>query len=193
MGLWLVQECKRTWARQGENLTYDELTRLAAEARPFLAVIDPDDSNFLHPDDMPAHIQAYCQRTRQPIPQTKGEIVRVVLESIALKYRWVLERLEDVTGTCLEPLHIIGGGIKNHLLNQFAADATGCTVITGPDEATAIGNILMQAIALGHLSTLDKARSIVRHSFEQVIFEPGGRDAWDEAFARLLDLLGGTE
>jgi rhamnulokinase len=193
MGLWLVQECKRTWGRQGENLTYDELTRLAAEARPFLAVIDPDDSNFLHPDDMPAHIQAYCQRTRQPIPQTKGEIVRVVLESIALKYRWVLERLEDVTGTCLEPLHIIGGGIKNHLLNQFAADATGCTVITGPDEATAIGNILMQAIALGHLSTLDKARSIVRHSFEQVIFEPGGRDAWDEAFARLLDLLGGTE
>ena len=193
MGLWLVQECKRTWARQGENLTYDELTRLAAEARPFLAVIDPDDSNFLHPDDMPAHIQAYCQRTRQPIPQTNGEIVRVVLESIALKYRWVLERLEDVTGTRLEPLHIIGGGIKNHLLNQFAADATGCTVITGPDEATAIGNILMQAIALGHLSTLDKARSIVRHSFEQVIFEPGGRDAWDEAFARLLDLLGGGE
>lgn len=193
MGLWLVQECKRTWARQGENLTYDELTRLAAEARPFLAVIDTDDSNFLHPDDMPAHIQAYCQQTGQHVPHTKGEIVRVVLESIALKYRWVLERLEDVTGTRLEPLHIIGGGIKNHLLNQFAADATGCTVITGPDEATAIGNILMQAIALGHLSTLDKARSIVRHSFEQVIFEPGGRDAWDEAFARLLDLLGGGE
>ena len=136
---------------QGDDLSYDEITRLASEAKPFLAVLDPDDNNFLHRGDMPDRIRKYCKDTNQAVPQTKGEIIRVALEGIALKYRWVLERLEELSGKRLDPIHIIGGGTKNRLLNQFAADCTGRDVITGPVEATAIGNVLMQAIALGHL------------------------------------------
>lgn len=189
MGLWLVQECKRTWALHGEELSYDKITRLAAEARPFLAAIDPDDGAFLHPGDMPARIQAYCQRTGQAVPQTKGEIVRTALESIALKYRWVLERLEDVVGRRLEPVHIIGGGTQNRMLSQLAADSLKRAVICGPVEATAIGNILLQAIALGHLGSLDQARAVVRNSYAPVIYEPTSQDGWEEAYARLLGLL----
>jgi rhamnulokinase len=189
MGLWLVQECRRTWALHGEELSYEEITRLAAAVRPFQAVIDPDDSAFLHPGDMPGRIQDFCRRTNQPVPQTKGEIARVALESIALKYRWVLERLEEVTSTRLEPIHIIGGGTQNHLLNQLTADATGRRVVCGPVEATAIGNILVQAIALGHLGSLEEARTLVRSSFNPKTFHPGHRDGWDEAYGKLLSLL----
>ncbi|RPI25172.1 MAG: rhamnulokinase, partial [Chloroflexota bacterium] len=136
MGLWLVQECKRAWSRAGEDLSYDEITRLAAEAKPFTAVIDPDDSSFLHPGDMPARIRAYCQKTGQRVPETKGEIVRTALESLALKYRRALSCLEDLVGVRLEPVHIIGGGTQNGLLNQLSADALGRSVIAGPVEAT---------------------------------------------------------
>jgi len=189
MGLWLVQECKRTWAHAGENLSYDEITHLAAEARPFLAVIDPDDSSFLHPGDMPARIQAFCQRTGQAVPQTKGEIVRVTLESIALKYRLVLEQLEDLTGMRLEPVHIIGGGTKNRLLSQFTADCIRRTCITGPVEATAIGNILMQAIGLGHLDGLPKGRALVRASFAPEVFKTTDNAGWDEAYVNLQKVM----
>src|SRR5690349_5938428 len=160
MGLWLVQECKRTWVHLGEDLSYDEITRLASEARPFLAVIDPDDNNFLHPGNMPERIQKYCADTNQTVPQTKGEIIRVALEGIALKYRWVLERLEELTGKHLDPVHIIGGGTKNRLLNQLTADGTCRTVIAGPVEATAIGNLLMQAIGLKDLASLEEVRQV---------------------------------
>jgi rhamnulokinase len=188
-GLWLVQECRRNWARQGEALSYDELTRLAAEARPFLAVIDPDEDAFLHPGDLPARLQDYCRQTSQPVPQTKGEIVRVALESIALKYRWVLERLEELLGRHLEPVHIIGGGTRNRLLNQFTADATGRTVVTGPVEATAVGNVLMQAIALGHLTSLEEGRAVVRNTFAPEVYQPAAQDPWDAQYTRLLKLL----
>jgi rhamnulokinase len=189
IGLWLVQECRRSWASAGEVLTYDEITQLAAVARPFLAVIDPDDATFLHPGDMPERIREFCQASGQSIPQTKGEIVRVALESIALKYRLTLERLEELTGYRLEPLHIIGGGIKNRLLSQFTSDATGRTVIAGPIEATAIGNTLIQAITSGQLGSLDEARSIVRHSFSPQIFQPAPSAPWDEAYERLLEVM----
>ena len=188
-GLWLVQECRRNWARQGEALSYDELTRLAAEARPFLAVIDPDEDAFLHPGDLPARLQDYCRQTSQPVPQTKGEIVRVALESIALKYRWVLERLEELLGRHLEPVHIIGGGTRNRLLNQFTADATGRTVVTGPVEATAVGNVLMQAIALGHLTSLEEGRAVVRNTFAPEVYQPAAQELWDAQYTRLLKLL----
>ena len=171
-GLWLVQECRRTWQHQGEDLTYDEITQLASTAKPFLAVIDPDDSVFLHPGNMPERIQKYCADTNQAIPQTKGEIVRVVLECMALKYRWVLERLEELSGKHHDPIHIIGGGTKNRLLNQFTADCTQRKVIAGPVEATAIGNILMQAIALGHLASLTEARALIRSSFAPEVYGP---------------------
>jgi rhamnulokinase len=189
LGLWLVQECRRTWQHEGDDLTYDEITRLASDAKPFMAVIDPDKNNFLHAGDMPDRIRKCCMDTNQSVPQTKGEIIRVALESIALKYRWVLERLDELTGKHLDPIHIIGGGTKNRLLNQFTADSTGRTVITGPVEATAIGNVLMQAIALGHLDTLDDARAIVRASFIPETYLPASQDGWDEAYAKLILLL----
>jgi rhamnulokinase len=181
MGLWLVQECHREW-----NMSYDELTKLAAEATPFLAVIDLDDASFLHPGNMPEKICAFCAKTQQAIPQTKGEIIRVTLESLALKYRFALERLETLTGKRLTPLHIIGGGTKNKLLNQLTANSTGRTVMTGPIEATAIGNILMQAIALGHIANLSEARAVVRKSFSPDIYQPEQRAGWDEAYEKLL-------
>ncbi len=189
MGLWLVQECRREWSRQGEEISFDALTQLAAESEAFLSVIDPDDGLFLAPGDMPSRIQKYCVDTNQRVPQTKGQIIRVVLESIALKYRLVLERLEELSGKHLEPLHIIGGGTRNKLLNQFTADSTGRTVITGPVEATAIGNILMQAIGMKHISSLAEAREVVRISFEPEIFEPRLNSAWDEAYARLKKVV----
>jgi rhamnulokinase len=183
MGLWLVQECKREW-----GLAYDELTLMAAEAKPFMAVIDPDDSMFLHPGNMPEKIRKFCADANQSIPQTQGEIVRVVLESLALKYRLTLERLEELTGKHLSPLHIFGGGTKNRLLNQFSANATGRTVVTGPVEATAIGNILMQAITLGEIDSLGAARQLVRRSFEIVEYHPEKSDGWEQAFEKLKAL-----
>jgi rhamnulokinase len=172
LGLWLVQECRREWSRHGEEISYDEMTRLAAESEPFQAIVDPDFNGFLHPGDMPSRIQKYCADTKQVVPQTKGQIVRVALEGIALKYRLVLERLEELIEQRLDPIHIIGGGTKNRLLNQFTADATCRTVVTGPVEATAIGNILMQAIGLKHLGSLAEAREVVRTSFTPEVYEP---------------------
>ena len=189
MGLWLVQECRREWRRQGEEMSFDALTQDAAESEAFLSVIDPDDAQFLHPGDMPSRIQKFCADTNQKVPETKGQIIRVALESIALKYRLVLERLEELSGKHLDPLHIIGGGTKNKLLNQFTADSTGRTVITGPVEATAIGNILMQAIGMKHLSSLAEAREVVRVSFESEIYEPKQTAGWDEVYARLQKVM----
>jgi rhamnulokinase len=189
MGLWLVQECRREWMRQGEEISFDALTQLAAESEAFLSVVDPDFDEFLHLGDMPSRIQKFCADTNQRVPQTRGEIVRVALESIALKYRLVLERLEELTGKHLDPIHVIGGGTRNHLLNQFTADSTGRTVITGPVEATAIGNILMQAIGLQHLGSLADAREVVRASFEPELYQPDQTADWDEAFSRLQRLM----
>lgn len=188
-GLWLVQECRRHWAHTGNEVPYEELTQMAAQAKSFCAVIDVDDADFLKPGDMPARLRAYCERTRQTVPQSKGDIVRCVLESIALKYRLVLERLEEMIGHKLEPIHIVGGGTKNRLLNQFTADATNRHVVTGPAEATAIGNLMMQAIALGHIDSLADARAIIAQSFETSTFEPQDRAGWDEAYARLQSLI----
>ncbi len=189
MGLWLVQECRREWMRQGEEMSFDALTQLAAESEAFLSVIDPDDDVFLHPGDMPVRIQKFCANTNQRVPQTKGEILRVALESIALKYRLVLDRLEELIGKHLDPIHIIGGGTKNKLLNQFTANSTDRVVITGPVEATAIGNILMQAIGMKHLGSLADAREVVRASFEPEVYEPNRKSDWDEAYSRLQKVM----
>jgi rhamnulokinase len=189
MGLWLVQECRRTWARAGEELSYAEITRLAAEAEPFHSIIDVDAADFFQPGDMPARIQKYCERAQQPVPETKGAIVRCALESLALKYRWVLDRLEEMLGYHLEPIHIIGGGTQNRLLNQLTADATNRSMVAGPIEATAIGNVLLQAIALGHLKSLSEARAVVRHSFKPATYEPQPSDRWDAAYEKLQKLM----
>jgi len=188
-GLWLMQECRRTWVAQGEEHSYDELTHNASQAAPFVSLIDPDYSEFAKPGDMPSRIQMYCKRTGQPVPESKAAIVRCLLESLALKYRLVLERLESMVGERLEPLHIVGGGTKNRLLSQFTADATGRQVIAGPVEATAIGNILMQAIALKHISSLAEGRQIVAHSFDLEIYQPRNRSQWDDVYQRFIQLI----
>ena len=190
-GLWLVQACRHTWAVQGEEFSYDELTQMASQAAPFFALVDPDYSEFSKPGDMPSRLQAYCKQRGQSVPASKGEIVRCALESLALKYRLVLEQLESMVGTRLQPLHIVGGGSKNRLLNQLTADATGRQVIAGPSEATAIGNILMQAIALGEINSLAEGRQVVTHSFNLETYEPRNHSQWDEAYQRFLNLVEG--
>ncbi len=190
-GLWLVQECRRIWAQQGITLDYSTLTGMAAQAPAFGPLIVPGDPRFLAPADMPAEIQAFCRESGQPVPQTKGEIVRTVLESLALEYRRVAGQIDRLTGRAHPVLHIIGGGTKNTLLNQLAADATGRTVITGPVEATAVGNALVQAIALGEIGSLAEGREIVRRSFEVETYEPRDSAAWDEAYARYRKLVAG--
>jgi sugar (pentulose or hexulose) kinase len=191
-GLWLVQECRSAWAREGTDLSYDDLTQMAAQADPLQAIVDPDHSDFLRPGDMPDRIRTFCQRTDQPVPVRQGAVVRCALESIALKYRWVLDRLEEMLGYQLEPLHIVGGGTKNRLLSQMAANATGHRVVSGPAEATATGNVLMQAMALGHIASVAEGREVVRDSFDLEVFEPGDGNPWDEAYDRLLSLMGKT-
>ena len=165
-----------------------ELTDLAAAAPPFAAVIDPDDAIFLPPGDMESRIIEFCERTGQTPPAGKGGFIRVALESLALKYRRVVEILEELTGRSIEVVHIVGGGTQNKLLNQFAADATGRRVVTGPIEATAIGNILMQMLAVGQINSLSEGREIVRRSFPVETYEPQEDQVWADAYERFLAL-----
>jgi rhamnulokinase len=189
-GLWLVQESRRHWARDGEADSYDRLTELAAAAPAFRSLVDVDDPSFAAPGDMPSRIQAYCRQSSQPAPETKGEVVRAALDSLALKYRYVLAQAESILGRRLEPLHVVGGGARNRLLCQLAADATGRAVVAGPVEATAAGNVLMQAISRGHLRSLAEAREVVRRSFEIATYEPRPSPAVEDAYARLVRLVG---
>jgi rhamnulokinase len=175
-GLWLLQECRRAWAAEGTEYSYEQLTRMAAEARPFAATIDPD--AFLEPGDMPRKIAEHCRKRGQNPPLTHAEFARTILESLAIRYRQVLESLEKLAGRKIEVIHIVGGGSRNAVLNQMVADSTGRVVIAGPSEATAIGNILVQAIGAGELGGLADVRAVVRHSFAPVAFEPAGSGGW---------------
>ncbi len=188
MGLWLVQECRRAWAGPGEEHTYAELTALAEQAPAFASLVVASDARWLAPGGMPARIQAYCRETGQAMPATKGAMVRCVFESLALEYRWVAERLEGLTGRSFTTIHIIGGGAYNTLLNTFTADATGRTVVAGPIEATALGNILVQAMAGGHVASLAEGRALVRQSFPVAAFTPHSTEAWEAAYHRYLRL-----
>ncbi|HNS20664.1 MAG TPA: rhamnulokinase family protein [Sedimentisphaerales bacterium] len=188
MGLWLVQECKRQWQRDGQDLSYGELTRMAAQAKPFFGYVNCDNSDFLAPGDMPSRINQCLAETGQQPTQDKGQMVRLVLESLALKYRSVLGAIEDITGKSIDVLHIVGGGIQNELLCQFTADAIGRKVVTGPIEATASGNVLMQAKAVGQLKSIDEARQVVRNSFEMKEYKPQNRDLWDRQYKTFVRL-----
>ena len=188
MGMWLLQECRRQWAKAGKNYSYDELTNLAAQAPGLKSFVYVGDNRFLPPGDMVERIQSFCRETQQLVPQSHAEIVRCILESLSLEYRWTTEKLRELSGKGLAVIHNIGGGSRNRLLNQFTADATGCPVIAGPVEATAIGNVLMQAIGLGHLSSLSGGRALVRRSFGVTSYEPRISPAWDEAYSRYLTL-----
>ena len=181
-GLWLLQECRKAWTLEGREYSYEHLTRLAAEARPFSAAIDPD--AFLEPGGMPEKIAAWCRSKGQAPPATDGEFARAILESLALRYRNVVENLEALAGRKIEVIHIVGGGSRNALLNQFVADCTGRRVVAGPSEATAIGNILVQAMGAGELANLDEARAVVRHSFELTTVDPHPSAEWEQAYQR---------
>jgi rhamnulokinase len=189
VGLWIVQECKRDWEKRGQEFDYATLTRLAEEAEPFVSLINPADARFVSPDDMPAKIVAFCGETGQQAPETPGEFVRCALESLALFYRVTLRQLEGIIGKKIERLNIVGGGSQNQLLNQFAANALQIPVIAGPTECTALGNVLVQAIALGHVASLAAGREIVRNSFEVKPFMPQLRAEWDAAFVEFDKLL----
>ena len=189
LGLWLVQEAKRTWAARGEPYSYAELTALASAARPLQSLIDPDDPLFFDPGDMAARVVAYCARTGQPLPNTVGEIVRCMLDSLALKYRWVIENIEQILGHRLEPIYILGGGAQNGLLNQNTANALNRRVVAGPVEATAVGNLAVQMIAAGALANRREARAVIAASVETTTYEPVDSAAWDAAYARLKALM----
>ncbi|MGQ9580250.1 MAG: rhamnulokinase, partial [Armatimonadota bacterium] len=189
MGLWIVQECRRTWSENGEEITYADLTAMAAECPGFRSLINPDDPLFLPPGDMPGRVQNFCKNTNQPVPESKGEIVRCVLDSLALRYRATIEDLDEVLGHRHEPIHIVGGGTQNKLLSQLTADVTGRTVVAGPVEATATGNVLVQAMGRSFVESLDEVRQIVRDSFELETYHPRQVPGIDEAYARFKDLV----
>jgi rhamnulokinase len=189
VGLWIVQECRRQWTKEGKKYDFAALEQLAAAAPPFVSLINADDPRFLSPDNMPKKIAEFCQETGQPVPANHAAYMRCIYESLALFYRVVLRRIERLTGKKIGQLHIVGGGSKDATLNQFAANALKIPVIAGPTECTATGNMLVQAIALGHVPSHAAAREIVRNSFEMKTFTPQNSAQWDAAAARFEKLL----
>ena len=188
VGLWIVQECRRAWQKEGHEYSYDDLARLASEAPPLKALIHPGDSRFYKPDQMPQKIADYCAETNQYVPKSPGEVIRCVYESLALLYRGTLQQIQEISGSKISRLHIVGGGSKSDLLNQMAANATQIPVQAGPVEATAIGNILIQALALGHLKSADELREVVRLSFPGKTYEPEQHEAWEQAWNKFKEL-----
>ena len=190
-GLWVEQESKRQWEREGEKISFAELATMAAEAEPLRCFIDPDDQRFATPGNIPKRIADYCRETGQFVPQTKGEIVRCILESLAMRYRYTVECIDEMCGERIPAINIVGGGTKEEQLSQFAATACGRPVYAGPVEATAIGNIAAQAIALGAIKDIWEAREIIANSFEIKEYQPevDKMAAWDEAYGRFLKLI----
>ena len=188
-GLWLLQECQRRWQREGKAYTWPDLVALAEQAAPFRSLVDPDAPEFVNPGDMPKAIREYCRRNRQAEPESDGELVRCCLESLALKHRWVLAALEELTDRRLDTIRIVGGGSQNELFCQLTADACQRTVVAGPVEATALGNILVQALAGGYVPDIAAGRRGVAASEEQEIFEPRDSDDWDVVITRFDELL----
>jgi rhamnulokinase len=187
VGLWIIQECRRYWAEREQGLDYEVMTHLAGAAQPFQSLINPADPRFLAPGDMPQKVAVFCKETGQIVPRKPGDIIRCVLESLALYYRRTLREIERLTGRKIEKLYVVGGGTKNTLLNHFTANALQIPLVIGPTEATAIGNILVQAIALGQLKSLQEARDVVQESCSCEIIQPHAA-AWDAAYARLNQL-----
>lgn len=189
MGLWLIQESRRQWEKEGKNYTFSELEAMAEGTEPFKSFIDTEDEFFMAPGDMPERIRNYCRGTRQAVPETVGEILCCIYQSLVLKYRQTIEYLEYIKGREIPVIHLIGGGIKDNTLCRLTADATGKKVIAGPVEATSIGNLLVQAMALGQVKNLHEARQIVRKSFPVKSYEPRGTAEWNEAYERYLKII----
>jgi len=183
-GLWLLEACRQSWTAAGQEYGYEDLLAAAESAKPFGSLIDPDNESFLNPDRMPACIDRYCARTGQPAPQSPAAYTRTILESLACKYRLVLDSLESVTGIRIDTIRVVGGGAQNRILNQFTADATGRRVIAGPVEATSLGNIAVQMLATGAVGSLAEARAVIERSFPVTCFEPIAHDLWETPFTR---------
>jgi rhamnulokinase len=189
VGLWIVQECRREWAQDGHDYDYPTLAQLAALATPFVSLIDPSDPRFLSPGEMSSKIASFCAESGQQVPSSRGMTIRCVLESLALLYRRTLRQIEQLIGKRIEYLHVVGGGCRNMLLNQFTANALQIPVLAGPVEATAAGNILVQAIALGDVSSLPAARRIIRDSLKTSTIEPTDAEVWEQASERFEKLV----
>lgn len=192
-GLWLLQECQRRWQEEGRSYSWPELVALAEAAPPLRSLVDPDAPEFLAVGDMPATIRAYCRRTHQPEPESVGAVVRCCLESLALKYRWVVEALEGLTGRTIETVRVVGGGSQNALLCQLTADACRRPVVAGPAEGTALGNILVQAMATGHLPDLTTGRRAVAASVSQASYAPRGSADWEAAIIGFASLVAAAD
>ena len=186
MGLWILQESRRQWKREGKDYSFDDLARMAKTAKPLQSIINPNDKLFSQPGNMPRRIVDYCKSTNQHIPENEGEIVRCILDSLGLCYRDTIASLRQLMGSSANAVNIVGGGTQDKLLCQITADACGLPVCAGPIEATATGNILMQAMAAGEIASVDQAREVVRASFSPDYYQPTVADAamWDDAADR---------
>ena len=190
MGLWILQECRRAWERQGEAMTYDAIVEMAAKEPALRSVIPVDDARFLPPGDHPSVVRELCRERGEPVPETPAAVARCVFDSLALAYRHVLETLSGLTGRSFGAVHVLGGGSRNALLNQATANACACTVVAGPAEATVLGNALVQLRSLGVAADLDEGRRWIAGSSEQRTYEPRDVEAWEHAYARLADARG---
>jgi rhamnulokinase len=183
-GLWSVQECRRIWKEAGQDRDWGELVASAEAATPLVSLVNPDDGRFVAPKDMPEEIRSYCRETGQTVPDSEGAVIRCALESLAMRYRRVFGWLEQLNGRPIDTIHIVGGGTQNKLLSQMAADACNRRVVAGPVEATAIGNVMMQAVSAGAIGSIAEAREVIRRSFDVEQYVPQNAAAWDDAYER---------
>ena len=188
MGMWLIQECKRIWDKEKE-INWHEIVELSEQVKPFTCLINPDDPIFLNPGNMPLAVQEFCKKTGQPVPVSKGEIARCIYDSLVLKYKYTVEQIEIITGNKIEKLHIIGGGANNKIMNQLTADALGIPVFAGPTEATAIGNIMIQAKSMGAVKNLGEIRKVIQNSFDVSVYNPSQALDWESAYKKFKNLI----
>lgn len=188
-GMWLLEQCRKEWEVIGHSYDYAEIVKMSESAAPFRSLIDPDDSSFACPERMTEAIANYCRKTDQPVPESDAEYIRCIFDSLSLKYRAVLDKLRALASFPIERLHVIGGGSKNALLNQMTANAIGIPVVAGPGEATAIGNIMLQAKAMGLVSTLTEMRNVISNSVAPETFYPKDAEIWEKAYTRFTSYL----
>lgn len=189
IGLWLIQESRRQWQREGNDYSYAQLEKYALAAEPFVSFIDPDAPEFVPQGNLPKRVREYCKKTEQPVPETVGEIMRCIYQSLALKYRYAYEQIRECTGKQYEDIHMVGGGTKDNLLCQMTANSCNCNVIAGPIEATVIGNIAVQLIASGHIDSTEQARKIIARSQNVVTYTPDDTDVWNQAYAKFKAII----
>ena len=190
-GLWLVQECRRAWKSAGKDWDWEALYRLSETAEPMASFINPDAAEFAAPGNMPEAVREFCRRSGQPVPADEGAILRCVLESLAMRFRQVLEMCEQLTGGRIEAIHVVGGGSRVRQLCQATADACGRCVLAGPVEATAIGNVMVQAVAIGDVASIAEAREMVRRSFPVEEYVPKRASIWNDAYGRFVEIVNG--